>query len=1170
MAEKLTLQQQMAVENRGGRLLVSAAAGSGKTKVLVDRLLRYLMDPADPSNVDEFLIITYTKAAASELRGKIAAKLSEKIAEDPENRHLQRQLQRLYLAKISTVHAFCGDILREYAWRLDLAADFRVADENECRQIRETVMAQLLDRAYENVAEDPEFRAFVDTQGLGRDDRLVPEVLLKVYDSARCHLDPAQWLQSCIDNAELNGAEDISQTVWGKYLMDDLFRYLDLQIEAMERCASRAEQAEGMEKPALLLRQTVQQLKNLRESECWDEVVRRGTIDFGRLVISKKCPDQELGERIKAVRSACKKGLEKKLRSFTDESSLLLEDMGRSAQAVRGMVKLVRQFGADFEKAKRARRILDFGDLEHRMLDLLLGAGRGGATAAANEIGNRFREIMVDEYQDSNAVQDAIFMVLTQKRHNCFMVGDVKQSIYQFRLADPGIFLQKYHNYADAAEAQLWQGRKVLLSSNFRSGGAVLAGVNDVFKACMSPAVGGLHYGEEEALREGIPHIPLGEPEVELLAVDVREATYPEEAALVAERITELLDGTHFIRGGDGLRPIRPEDIAILLRSPGSAGGYFRTALENRGIRCVSGGGEDLLQTPEVATLRSLLQVIANPRQDIPLIAVLASPVFGFTADDLASFRAKRRYGCVYDALAAWENDKACRFLQTLKQLRQASRMQSIAQLLEDIFVRTGMIGIYAAMENGTLREENLQAFYALAVDYESAGRRDLAQFLEFLDSMEEKGLIAAGEETAAGAVTLMSIHKSKGLEFPVVFVSNLSREFNRESVRAQVLCDRELGLGLTAVDPKNRIRFPTVAKRAIALKTMRDSLSEELRVLYVALTRARDRLIMTYASANLEKDIAELSARMDLCHRELLTGEVVCPGQWVLLAALQRTEAGELFSIGGKPAETTPGEPAWKIRVVTAPEQTGTGRFGDLPQQSATIDLEQLRLGLAFRYGHEGATKAPSKQTATQRKGREKDAEAAENTEPPKPYAHKWRKPAFLGGDDTGKDHGTAMHKALQHLPFAVCADEASIRREIQKLVLKGFLTEEEERLISCEKLADFFATELGQKLRSGGEVLREFKFSVLDDGENFDAALSGEKILLQGVVDCALLEEDGITVVDFKTDRVTEETLPERVRQYRPQVLAYAGALERIYGKPVKEVLLYFFHTGRFVPVK
>ena len=1169
MAEKLTPQQQTAVENRGGRLLVSAAAGSGKTKVLVDRLLRYLMDPADPANVDEFLIITYTKAAASELRGKIAAKLSEKIAEDPENRHLQRQLQRLYLAKISTVHAFCGDILREYAWRLDLAADFRVADENECRQIRDAVMAQLLDKAYENVAADPEFRAFVDTQGLGRDDRLVPEVLLKVYDSARCHLDPERWLQSCIDNAVLEDVEDISQTVWGKYLMEDLFRYLDLQIGAMKRCAEKAACSEDMEKPALLLRQTVQQLEALRESKSWDEVVRRGNIDFGRLVISKKCPDQELGERIKAVRYACKKGMEKKLRSFTDESSLLLEDMSRAADAVRGMVKLARQFGAEYDKAKRARRILDFGDLEHRTLDLLLGASRSGATAAANEIGSRFREIMVDEYQDSNAVQDAIFMVLTQKRHNCFMVGDVKQSIYQFRLADPGIFLEKYHNYADAADAQLWQGRRVLLSSNFRSGGAVLAGVNDVFKTCMSPAVGGLHYGEEEALREGIPHIPLGEPEVELLAVDVQEATYPEEAALVAERIAQLLDGTHFVRGGDGLRPIRPEDVAILLRSPGSAGGYFRTALESRGIRCVSGGGEDLLQTPEVATLRCLLQTIANPRQDIPLIAVLASPVFGFTADDLAAFRAKRRYGCVYDALAVWEDDKAKQFLQTLKQLRQASRIQSLAQLLEEIFACTGMIHIYAAMENGALREENLQAFYALTMDYESSGRRDLSQFLEFLDSMEEKGLIAAGEETAAGAVTLMSIHKSKGLEFPVVFVSNLSREFNRESVRAQVLCDKELGLGLTAVDPRNRIRFPTVAKRAIALKTLRDSLSEELRVLYVALTRARDRLIMTYASGTLEKDIAELSARIDLCDRELLTGEVVCPGQWVLLAALQRTEAGELFALGGNPGETTPGEPAWKIRVVTAPQQTDSGHFADLPQQSADVDLERLRQGLAFRYGHESATKAPSKQTATQRKGREKDAEAAEDTHPPKPWQHKWRKPSFAGGEAAGKDHGSAMHKALQYLPFDACTGEAAVRQEVQKLVLKGFLTEEEEALVDCGKLAAFFGTELGRKLREK-QVLREFKFSILDDGENFDAALSGERILLQGVVDCAILEEDGITVVDFKTDRVTEENLPERLRQYRPQVLSYASALERIYEKPVKEAMLYFFHTGRFVSVE
>ena len=1169
MAEKLTPQQKMAVENRGGRLLVSAAAGSGKTKVLVDRLLRYLTDPQDPANVDEFLIITYTKAAAAELRGKIAAKLSERIAEAPENRHLQRQLQRLYLAKISTVHAFCGDVLREYAWQLDLPADLRVADENECRQIRDTVMAQLLDKAYDNVAEDPDFRAFVDTQGLGRDDRLVPEVLLKVYDSARCHLDPDGWLDACVASAELPEGTDLSKTLWGSYLMENLMGYLDLQIEAMERCAALAERAEGMEKPALLFRQILQQLQFLRQSGSWDEIVSRREIDYGRLVIPKKCPDQALGDRIKAVRAACKKGLDKKLRSFTDESSLLLEDMGRCGAAVRGMVQLARQFSQAYDKAKRSRRILDFGDLEHRTLDLLLGRRRSGPTAAAYEIGNRFREIMVDEYQDSNAVQDAIFTALTEKRQNCFMVGDVKQSIYQFRLADPGIFLEKYNTYADAENAADGEGRRVLLSHNFRSGGAVLEGVNDIFRACMSPRVGGLHYGAEEALREGIPHVPLGEPEVELLTLQVREHTYPEEAAMVAQRITELLDGSHFVRDGEALRPIRPEDIAILLRSPGSVGGQFKAALEARGVRCVSGGGEDLLQTPEVATLRSLLQTISNPRQDIPLIAVLASPVFGFTADDLAAFRAKRRYGCVYDALEKWEDPKAKRFLTVLEALRRSARLLTLARLLEDIFVRTGMVSIYAAMENGQLREQNLQTFYSLAVDFESAGRRDLAHFLEFLDGMEEKGLIAAGEQTSASAVTLMSIHKSKGLEFPVVFVSNLSREFNRESARAQVLCDKELGLGLTAVDPRNRIRFPTAAKRAIALKTISDSLSEELRVLYVALTRARDRLIMTYASGSLEKEIGELSARMDLCPRELLTRDVVCPGQWVLLAALLRTEAGALFALGGKPEETTPGVPPWQIRVLTPAGETGETMPEELAQEQE-VDLEAIRRGLSFRYGHDAATKAPSKQTATQRKGREKDAEAAENTEPPKPYTHKWRKPAFLGGGDTGKDYGNAMHKALQHLPFGDCTDEDAVRQAVSELVLKGFLTVEEEALVDCGKLAAFFATDLGRRLRAGENVLREFKFSILDDGENFDPALRGEKILLQGVVDCALVEEDGITVVDFKTDRVTEETLPERVRQYRPQVLAYAGALERIYGKPVKEAVLYFFQMGEIVPVE
>ena len=1169
MADKLTPQQAQAVNDRGGRLLVSAAAGSGKTKVLVDRLLSYLTDPVHPANLDEFLMITYTKAAAAELRGKIAAKLSERLANEPNNKHLQHQMQRLYMTKISTVHAFCADILREYAYMLDIPADFRVADENECRELRDRTVERLLDSAYDNAEKDPDFCAFVDAQALGRDDRLVSEILLKVYDAARCHLNPQKWLDDCISNTAPAGVTDAAETVWGQYLVKDLFSYLDLQIAAMNACADAASHADGMEKPAALLADTVYQLKALRDAKTWDDIVRRKAIDYGRLTFSKKCTDIELVERIKAVRSACKKGLEKRLKSFGDESTQVLSDVIATAASVRGIVSLVRRFDREYDRAKRARRILDFGDLEHNCLDLLIGKRRNAPTAAAGEIGSRFREIMVDEYQDSNAVQDAIFTALTAKRNNCFMVGDVKQSIYQFRLADPGIFLEKYATYAPAEEAKVGEGRKVMLSCNFRSGGDVLKSVNDVFSYCMSENVGGLVYGEEEALREGIPHQPLGEPEVELWTIPVEETTYLEEASFVAQRIHTLLDGNHFVRDKDQLRPIRAEDVAILLRSPGSVGIYFQRALEDLGIRCITGGGEDLLQTQEVAVLRSILQTVSNPRQDIPLLATLVSPVFGFTADDLAAFRAGKRQCCIYDALVQSDLPKAKAFLETLQTLRREARMRTIAQLIEKIFILTRMDSIYGAMEGGTVRQSNLHTFYTLACDFETAARRDLEQFLEHLTAMEEKGLVVAGEQSAIGAVTLMSIHKSKGLEFPVVFVSGLSREFNRESARAHVLCDQNLGLGLSFVDTRNRVRYPTVAKRAITVKTVADSLSEELRVLYVALTRARDRLIMTYASQTLEKDLAEIVSRMDMSQPELLTADVVCPGEWVLMTALRRTEAGELHKLGGKPIQTVPGDPVWRIGVAYPSDDGAQGQV--IAVESVAMPegaLQKLQGGLAFVYPYPAATVSPSKQTATGRKGRNKDAEAAEDAKETEKIHFSWRSPNQTRAA-AGKEIGNAVHTLMQHIHFECCTDEYGVSGEVERLITEGFLTAEQAQWINCHKIAAFFSSKLGQKLCYGESVIREFKFSVLDDGVRYDPALVGEKVLLQGVVDCAMIEDDGITVIDFKTDYVTEETLADRTRHYTPQVEAYAQALERIYQKPVKEAVLYFFHLDRFVNV-
>lgn len=1169
MADKLTPQQEQAVYNRGGNLLVSAAAGSGKTKVLVDRLLTYLTDPKDPADLDEFLIITYTKAAASELRGKIAAKLTERIAEEPENRHLQKQMQRLFLTKISTVHGFCSDLLREYAYRLDIAADFRVADENECREIRETVLSDLLNRAYENAEENEDFRTFIDTQGLGRDDQLVPEIIETVYDSAQCHLDPAGWLEGCLKAAEAEETVDASQTLWGKYLIDDLHDYLECQIKVIKQCAQELDACDGMEKPVINIRNTLYQLEALQAADTWDDIVSHRNIDYGRLVFPKKNTDPELCERVKAARNACKKGLERKLHSFADGSEQILHDLSQSVAGARGLVALVRQFETDYTAAKRSRHVLDFSDLEHRTLDLLLGKSRRNPTTAAREIGQRYREILVDEYQDSNGVQDKIFEALTCEKHNCFLVGDVKQSIYQFRLADPGIFLEKYHSYVPAEEAELQQGRKVLLSHNFRSGAEVIDGVNDVFQVCMSPKVGGLYYVEAEALREGIPHNSLPDPGVELYALEVREETYAEEAAFVAEKIRSMLrDGT-MIRDGDKMRPVQPEDIVIILRSPGIAGVYFQRALEARGIRCSSGGGTDLLQTEEIGTLRAFLQAIMNPRQDIPLISILASPVFGFTADDLAQFRSKKKKGFVYDALLESDSPKANHFLKILNRLRQEARMNTLTALLESCFNLTRMDSIYAAMPGGEGKSSNLQTFYQLAADFEKNNLRDLSQFLDHLDALEERGLVTTGAANA-GNVTIMSIHKSKGLEFPVVFLSNLSRRFNQESMRAQILCDKELGLGLSVADTKNRVRYPSIAKKAIAAKMMSESISEEMRVLYVAMTRAKDRLIMTYASQNLESDLRELAYRQDLGGMELLCRDAVCLGDWVLMAALQHTEAGELHTLGGKPAQTRIGEHPWKICVTEAPENTEqTTSIQECISAMPANTEEQLRKALSFHYGHMEATQTPSKQTATDRKGRIKDAEAAENTREPKNTIRTWRQPTFLSKQMEGKAYGNAIHAAMQYLRYENCGSTDGVSREIVRLVENGFLTKEQGSLVNCDKIARFFVTEIGRKLRGGTPYLREFKFSILDDGLHYGEGLDGEEVLLQGVVDCALLEAEGITVVDFKTDYVTEESLATVVERYRPQVQTYGEALRRIYEMPIKAQYLYFFRLDRFVEV-
>ena len=1165
MAE-LTKQQKSAVYDQGGKLLVSAAAGSGKTMVLVERLMRYITDPVSPANIDDFLIITYTKAAAAELREKIAKKLNQLLAEDGGNRHLQNQLQRLYLAKISTVHGFCAEIIRENAYRLNIPADFRLAEEDECSLLQQTVMEKLLEDAYDRIAEDSDFRITVDTQGFGRDDRRLPEIILSIYQSACCHLDPNAWLDQCVRESEVGDICDVGETIWGRYLIEDLHAYLDLYIPSIRRCAEVASISDGMDSAAVLLASMCEQMLLLRQSNTWDAIHQHLVLEFGTLRFGKNA-DAQLKERIKTIRNNCKDGLKKKQAVFSYSNAQIVYELGGCTPVVRGLVDLVRKFSAAYQLRKQQKRIMDFSDLEQRALDLLVGKRRTGVTQAAIEIGQRFREVMVDEYQDSNAVQDAIFSALTQKRQNCFMVGDVKQSIYQFRLADPGIFLEKYNAYVPAEEAADGQGRKVLLSQNFRSSLGVISGINDVFENCMSSQVGGLAYGEEEKLY-GIDGRPeLHDSEVEFYTISVEKDTYAEEASFVAGRIRQLLDSGAPVRCEEGLRPVRPEDIAVILRSPGSVGGYFADALESAGILCCFGDDQDVLQSEEVQFLRSLLQVIDNPLQDIPLVAVMMSRVFGFTADHMASLRKANTRSPIYSLLKDAQEQKVIAFYELLKKLRNFARISTVCELVEHILVLTRMDSIFLATNGNT---EAIEAFLQLLSQAEQAGYRDVRSFLMYLDGLMERGLPSAQNNRTEGMVTILSIHKSKGLEYPVVFLSGLSKTFNREDLKEQVLCDRTLGLGVTYVDTKMRIRYPSIAKRAIMLKKTADSLSEELRVLYVAMTRAKDRLIMTYASRYLENAIREYALTMDFADRRLLATEVSSMGDWVLQTAMGRVESGELFALGDRPDHVNVAEPFWKISVISGDQSSV---FEGVQTEEVTddreSDYERLGTALSFVYPHVDATAHPSKLTATQLKGRQKDLEAAENTPDLKKF-RSWQKPSFIQKSRDGLAIGTATHKALQFLSFSAPPAAEELDDALKDLQACGKLTEEELTLVNREGIYTFFHSSLGQMLCSSANVLKEFKFSILVDGQQFSHGLAGEKVLLQGVVDCAIVDSSGITIIDFKTDSVTDETIGSVADGYRMQINAYADALSKIYRLPIKNKVLYFLHINTPIDVE
>ena len=1175
--------QRTAITDRGGALLVSAAAGAGKTFVLVERLMHRILSETDPCNIDDFLIITFTRKAAGELRARITGELTKRMAENPEDRRLARQLSRVSLAKITTIDGFCSDLIRRHAFALDIPSDFRQLETAEAEQLRAQVISRLLEQCYAEQDEESDFRLLADTLGAGKNDEELQNAVEQVYLSAQSHLSPRGWMEQCIDALRLEQYRDAAQTPWGAELIDAFGSF----CEAKERKLRSAIRMSGRESAVLerygpILAEDVELVRRLRAQRSWDALAAY-VPDFKQLPSFKKNEQTELQTRVKGIREQFKKELRERLGKFYADSEIVMAELAPMSRALRALFALALRFEEVYLQEKLRLHLLDFSDLEHFAAKLLLNRD-GTPSAAARELSEQFTELMLDEYQDTNEVQDRIFRALSRDGKNRFMVGDVKQAIYRFRLADPGIFLKKYRSYPPAELAAEGEPRKVLLSSNYRSGPEILDAANAVFRACMSEKVGGLVYGESEQLRPGKPHTPLPGPVVELHCIHTKAEDKTEanadkteiEAEFTARRIRQLLDEQAPVRDKEGLRPVRPEDVVILLRSAAHSAQIYIDALRREGIACVSDSEGSLLDTPEIELLRNLLCVIDNARQDIPLTSVLLSPLFAMPADTLAQIRASHRGGELWDALCASALPQAQEATALLRRLRDAASELELPRLLQTVAETLSLGELCDAMPDGALRRRNLEQFYAIAAEYSEGGRKSLSQFLAKVDVLCRQ-VTAAQPDSTSGAVTLMTIHKSKGLEFPVVVLGDLSREFSRKDYSGQVLLHPELGAGSNLFNEEGRLRYPSIAKQGIIERKKAELVSEELRVLYVAMTRPKDRLIMLYSAAELPRRLRQLTEQLTLPPAPLLAAEAKCPGDWVLETALLRKEATELFAVCGEPDETERSEIPWRIRLhricaLTPPQPRAVGTGDERPPQEA----EALHRWLDFRYPGQAATTVPAKLTATQLKGRDLDAEAAEKAElreeqterPVRPRA--LRKPYFGAQRPLSPtERGIATHLAMQYLDYAKTGSLAQLEEELRRLVAEEFLTPQQAEAVSAERLFRVFAGPLGARIAAADRVVRELKFSLLTDAKLVSAAAAGEQLLMQGVTDCCLIKDGRLTVIDFKTDRIAPGGEASAAAYYRGQLAAYSEALERMFGMPVEERLLYFFQTDTAYPV-
>lgn len=1216
MGVNYTKEQQQVIDLRKRNILVSAAAGSGKTAVLVERIITRLTKDNPPIDVDQLLVVTFTEAAASEMKGRIRNAIEKALEENPQDVHLQRQATLVHCAQVTTIHSFCLSVIRDYFHCIDLDPGFRIAEEGELKLLKHDVLDELLESYYENG--EQEFLDFIECFATGRDDKIIEELILQLYEFSRSFPNPSAWFEMCIRQYDVETMDELEELSVVKGILQRCKKHVEELKEMLGLALKACEEDDG---PYMYRDAIVDDLRILMLLQKAETYARMHTIldnlkwtSLGRN--TDKAVSKGLAEYVKSIRDDVKKTIEDmKEQYFFECPKEQCQDMRAAQGNLKILVRLVKDFETAFSEKKRSKNMIDFGDMEHFALQILATEENGVwvPSEAAKEYQERFAEVMIDEYQDSNLIQEAILTsvsTVSKGKYNVFMVGDVKQSIYRFRLSRPELFMEKFDTYSlDESEKQ-----RIDLHKNFRSRREVLESANFIFRQIMTKALGGIEYDEKAALYTGADYKESAGNDTEILLIDtdveesedlkVEETNRELEARAVARRIKELV-GTHLIydKRKDEYRPADYGDIVILTRSLKGWTDVFTRILNREGIPAYSGSKEGYFKTKEIQTLLDYLKILDNPRQDIPFVAVLTSKFGNVTSEELALIKSSTTEKTFYERVCSYAEcgevlslrEKLKAFLAEWESFRRKVPYTAIHTLLWDIVEKTGYENYIAALPAGEQRAANLEMLIEKAVNFENTSYKGLFHFVRYIEQLHKYD-VDYGEanvlDEQADVVRIMSIHKSKGLEFPIVFVVGMSKQFNTKDAKGSVIIHPELGIGIDSVDMKRRTKAPTLVKKALQKEVSLENLGEELRVLYVALTRAKEKLILTGTVSKMADKLKKLQrlkgrSTWELPYDSLTKAKTYF--DWILPAVYRSQSFAEILNFYGLEVPFTNTLYKEEVPIICKRidlEELVTEEIAEELRGELTKELlldwdteqvydskvhEQLEVQFNYRYSYEREQGIKQKMTVSELKKRiymEEEGESIFEEPEVIPLL-----PKFLQAkeDLSGASRGSAYHRVLELLDFSKDYDESSLPEAIIRMQREKLLSKEMAECVRITDILRFLNSSIGTRVRKAAQqkklwMEQPFVLGVGADEVYHDETMK-ELVLIQGIIDVFFEEEDGLVVLDYKTDRIfSAKELRDR---YHAQLEYYAQALERVTGKRVKEKKIYSFTMHKEIEV-